>query len=354
MVDVDSEAGALRRWYLGLHAFPLLAVTITGALAGGGLLHIATRLPNAIVGLIGVVIATVCAWVTTDYTSARWREPHSGRWRVFVVSSGIIGVVLVILSEIGSWPFPAFAGLMAITVGVGPIVGEVRDDADESAETWMLGGLAASLAATLLLAVPALPGWGQLAALAAVLVGFGFFTGGLSAHCAAHSASGGLPASWLLRVLPGDAEQRGLAAAGLGVVTTVVGIALGLLPVVLPGVWLVLVAMIVLSVRPRRFGLSVTMQWTILVAGLGLVVVAGYQLFTTDAVGRSVSFLAFVVVTIALAGAWIVWRGATLFIAVLVGFAFVWGLFSTTTFDRGQVSERATRCRGHPRRRRVR
>ena len=139
-------------------------------------------------------------------------------------------------------------------------------------------------------------------------------------------------------MLPGDAEQRGLAAAGVGIVSTVIGVAVGMLVVVLFGVWLVLVAMIVLSVRPRRFGLSVTMQWTIFVAGIGLVIVAGYQLFTTDAVGRSVTFLTFVVLTIALAGGWIVWRGATLFIAVLVGFVFVWGLFSHTSFDGGQVS----------------
>ena len=120
------------------------------------------------------------------------------------------------------------------------------------------------------------------------------------------------------------------------------------------GVWLVLVAMIVLSVRPRRFGLSVTMQWTILVAGIGLIVVAGYQLFTTDAVGRSVSFLTFVVLTIALAGAWIVWRGATLFIAVLVGFVFVWGLFSHTAFDGASGQQRAARRHRHARCRGVR
>ncbi len=338
-----SEASALRTWYLTLPALPLLAATVSGALAGGGLLHIATRLPNALVGLAGVVLATLCAWVTTDYTSARWREPDSGRWKVFVVSCGVAGLALVIVSELASWPFPAFAGLMGMTIGAGPIVAEVRDDADASAERWMLGGLALSLVATLLLAVRSLPGWMQLAAIVAVLVGFGFFTGGLSAHCAAEASttgtdSDGLPSSRVLRILPGDAEQRGLAAAGIGIAVTIIGVVLGALLVVLLGGWLVLVAMIVLSVRPRRFGLSVTMQWTIFVAGLGLVVVAGYQLFTTDAVGRSVSFLAFVVLTIALAGAWIVWRGATLFIAVLVGFAFVWGLFSRTTFDDGQVS----------------
>ena len=336
---------ALRSWYLTLPALPLFAATVAGALAGGGLLHIATRLPNALVGLVGVVLATLCAWVTTDYTSARWREPDSGRWKAFVLASAAAGVVLVVVAELASWPFPAFVGLMALTIGAGPIVAEVRDDADDSAERWMLGGLALSLVAALLLAVRALPGWMQLAAGVAVLVGFGFFTGGLSAHCAAQESTGGdadgatpLPASRLLRILPGDAEQRGLVAAGIGVAVTLLGVVVGVVPVVLFGAWLVVVAMIVLSVRPRRFGLSVTMQWTIFVAGVGLVVVAGYQLFTTDAVGRSVSFLAFVVLTIALAGAWIVWRGATLFIAVLVGFVFVWGLFSRTAVDDGQVS----------------
>ncbi len=43
-----SEVSALRSWYLTLPALPLFAVTVAGALAGGGLLHIATRLPNAL------------------------------------------------------------------------------------------------------------------------------------------------------------------------------------------------------------------------------------------------------------------------------------------------------------------
>ena len=99
--------------------------------------------------------------------------------------------------------------------------------------------------------------------------------------------------------------------------------------------------MIILSVRPERFDLSPTMQWSVFGAGAGLVLLAGYQLFTTDAVGRSVGFVTFVVATIALAGAWIVWRGATLFLGVLIGFAFVWGLFSNTTSDPTGVGSEA-------------
>ena len=61
MVNGNSETGALRRWYLALPAPLLLGGAIVGALAGGGLLHVATRLPNALVGLLGVVVATLCA-----------------------------------------------------------------------------------------------------------------------------------------------------------------------------------------------------------------------------------------------------------------------------------------------------
>ena len=73
----------------------------------------------------------------------------------------------------------------------------------------------------------------QLASLVAVLVGFGFFTGGLSGHCAANAVSGRLPASRLLRILPGDAEKRGLAAAAIGVVSAILGVVVGVVLVVL-------------------------------------------------------------------------------------------------------------------------
>ena len=337
MVDGNSETDALRRWYLALPAPLLLGGAIVGALAGGGLLHVATRLPNALIGLLGVVVATLCAWVATDYTAARWRAPGSERWKVLVVSCGVAGVLLVVVSELASWPFPAFVGLVAVTIGASPVVGEVRDDADESAETWMLGGLVLSFVGTVVLTIPDLPGWTRLVAVVAILTGLGFFSGGLSAHTAQRAAL----RSRLLRVIPGDAGRRGLVVAGIGVVVVVVGFAVGLLPVVLVGGWFVVVAMIVLSVRPERFDLSPTMQWSVFGAGAGLVLLAGYQLFTTDAVGRSVWFVTFVVATIALAGAWIVWRGATLFLGVLIGFAFVWGLFSNTTNDPAGVSAEA-------------
>jgi len=80
------------------------------------------------------------------------------------------------------------------------------------------------------------------------------------------------------------------------------------------------------------------MKRSILVSGLGLVCIAGYQLYATGTFGRSAWFTAFIVSTVALAGAWIVWRGATLFIGVIFGFAFVWGLFSYTTPDADHVS----------------
>jgi hypothetical protein len=337
MVESNVGPNVFREWYLGQQPAAVLAITIAGALAGGGLLHIATRLPNALIGLVGVVLATGCAWVTADYTSMRWRDPQHSGWRHFVVACGIIGLALVIVSNIRSWPFPAFAGLVALTIGVSPTIGEVREDASDGAERWMLGGLSVSLVGTVGLAISGPPGWTRLVAFVAVVTGLGFFTGGLSAHTGQR-----VPLrSPLLRVVPGDAGRRGLVVAGVGVVVAVVGFAVGLLPVALVGGWFVVVAMITLSVRPERFDLSPTMQRTVFGAGAGLVLLSGYQLFTTDAVGRSAWFVTFVVATIALAGAWIVWRGASIFLGVLIGFAFVWGLFSNTTSDPTGVSAEA-------------
>ena len=338
MVDRNAPTATLRTWYLSRSAVAVLAVTVSGALAGGGLLHLATRLSNPMLGLAGVVLATICAWVTTDYTSTRWRDPTDRRWRTFVIGSALAGAVLVVVSDLGSWPFPAFVGLMALTIGLGPIVGEGRDAAAERAERWMGCGLLLSLFGAVATALRWGPTWPRVAGAALVLAGFGFFTGGLSAHC----TSGGLPHSPVLRLLPGDAAHRGLLAGAVGIVMLVVGVVSDVALIAVVAAWLIVVAMVVLSVKPLRFELSTTMQWTVLGSGVGLVAIAGYQLSTTDTVGRSGWFIVFIVVTVALAGAWIVWRGATLFIAVLVGFVFVWGLFSNTTVDPHDVSsERA-------------
>ena len=212
MVETNAGPNVFRAWYLHQQPTAVLAVTVAGALAGGGLLHIATRLPNALVGLVGVVLATGCAWVTADYTSTRWRDPRQRGWRRLVVACGIVGLVVVIVSNIRSWPFPAFAGLVAVTIGVSPTIGEVREDAKDGAERWMLGGMSASLVGTVVLAIPALPAWTRLAAVVAILAGLGFFTGGLSAHTGQRAAL----RSRLLRLIPGDAGRRACSSRGSG------------------------------------------------------------------------------------------------------------------------------------------
>lgn len=324
---VDSGMG--RRWYLDLPPTVVLGATAAGALAGGGLLHIATRLPNALIGLVGAVIATMSAWIVTDYSVERSRGRGGRGWTLFVRTCGVVGVVLTIISERQRWPFPAFVGLMAITVAVAPLFGEVRTDTPAASERWMLGGLFLSFTAALSFAVPELPGVARLGGVVMVLVGLGFFTGGL----ASHTRSAAVLDAPLLRLIPGRTGVRGLVIGTAGVSVVVAAIVIGQPVAALAGGWLVLIALITLSVQPQRFGLSDTMHRTILGAGGALIVVAGYQLFTTDVVGRSAGFLVFLVATAALAGAWIVMRGATLFIAVLGGFVLVWGLFSNVVDD---------------------
>ncbi|MFK7917831.1 MAG: hypothetical protein AB8G14_07115 [Ilumatobacter sp.] len=313
-----------RAWYLDLPALVVIAATGLGALAGGGLLHIATRLPSVLIGLLGAALATGSAWVITDYSAERSRGPHRRSWVAFVRVCGVVGLILVIVSERQRWPFPAFVGLMALTVALAPFIGEVRTDRVGRAQRWMQGGMFLSFAAVTSFAVPGLPGAARLVAAALVLAGIGGFTGGLASHIAA----GQVMQAPMLKLIPGSTGARGVAIGIVGLALTVGSLTLGSGVAALVGAWLVLISLISLSVQPQRFGLSPTMHRTILGGGVGLVLVAGYQLLTTDVVGRSAAFLVSVVAIAALSGAWIVMRGATLFIAVLGGFVLVWGLFS--------------------------
>ena len=336
--DTASWDG-LRTWYQHQRPIVVLSVTTLVALLGGALLSLAAEWSNPLVGLLGVIIATGAAWVTTDYTAARWRVDEGGQWKAFVVFAALLGCAALIIAD--TWrsvlgpgaPVVAFLGLMALTLAIGPVVGEVRDGAVDDADRWMRNGLLVGFLSSVVIGSP-VPMWARLAAAVFLLGGFGFLTGGLSTMCA-HDA---LPRSTVLKIIPGDARQRGIVVGAFGTGILLFGVAADWTPVVTVGAWLTVVAMVMLSVRPARFGMTTLMKRSVLGAGLLLVAVAGYQLYATDTVGRSGSFATFLALTIALVGAWIVWRGATLFIVVVVGFAFVWGLFPHTASDGDHVS----------------
>lgn len=337
--QVATPESILRTRYLLKSPLVVLATTTIVALLGGVLLAVAADRSSPLIGLIGIVVATAAAWVTADYTAAKWREPNNRPWKSFVVTAALVGLAALLMAErlrddLGNAaPVLAFLGLMALTLVIGPMVGCVRDGAADEADRWMAGGLLVGFVSALVVGSP-VPTAVRLAALVALLCGFGFLTGGLSTMCA-HNA---LPRSKVLMIIPGDARQRGIVVGvtGLGVLLVGIGIRVGQVTAV--GAWLTIVAMIMLSVRPVRFGMSTLMKRSLFGAGVTLVAVAGYQLYATDTVGRSGVFATFVALTIALIGAWIVWRGATLFIVVVIGFVFVWGLFPHTASDPDHVS----------------
>ncbi len=333
-----SESG-LRARYLLRSPIRVLAATTSVALLGGVLLALAAEWSNPLVGLAGVVIATAAAWVTTDYTAAKWRSDETRSWKYFVTAAALLGLAALLMverlrAELGiAAPVLAFFGLMALTLVIGPVVGGVRDGAADDADRWMASGLGVGFVSAIVIGSP-IPMPVRLLAFVALLAGFGLLTGGLATMC----AHGMLPKSRVLMIVPGDARQRGLVVGAAGLATLLLGVIVGVAQVATVGAWLTVVAMIMLSVRPVRFGMSVLMKRSIFWAGLVLVAVAGYQLYATDVVGRSGWFATFVALTIALIGAWIVWRGATLFIVVVLGFAFVWGLFPHTVSDPDGVS----------------
>jgi len=346
MTEIEQQAAAtastLRTRYLLQSPLVVLTTTTVVALFGGLLLVLAADWSNPLVGLAGVVIATGAAWVTTDYTAAKWREPDNRAWKSFVAAAALAGMLALLMAErmraeLGlAAPALAFIGLMGLTLVIGPLVGGVRDGEIDEADRWMLGGLIVGFVSAVVIGSP-VPTWVRLVAFITLLAGFGFLTGGLSTMCA-HRA---MPQSKVLQVVPGDARQRGIVVGAIGVGVLLVGVIVAFGPVTAVGAWLTIVAMIMLSVRPVRFGMSTLMKRSVLGAGVVLVAVAGYQLYATDTIGRSGWFATFVALTIALIGAWIVWRGATLFIVVVLGFAFVWGLFPHTTDDPGGVSTSA-------------
>lgn len=342
MSEIGEQAAgdsAVRERYLRLGPVVVLATTTIGALIGGAMLYLAAEWSNPLIGLFGVVIATGSAWVITDYTAAKWRTDTNRSWRYFVVAAALSGLAALLIAErlraeLGlAAPVFAFLGLMALTLVIGPVVGGVRDGEVEDADRWMAGGLAVGLTSAIVIGSP-VPTAIRLVAFITLLGGFGFLTAGLSTMC----AHGALPRSRVLMIIPGDARQRGLSVGAAGLVILLLGIVVGVGPLAMVGAWLTVVAMIMLSVRPVRFGMSTLMRRSVLVAGIVLVAVAGYQLYATDTVGRSGWFATFVALTIALIGAWIVWRGATLFIVVVLGFAFVWGLIPHTADDVDHVS----------------
>lgn len=324
--------------YKGRGPVKVLAVTTCAALLGGVLLIRAATWSNPLVGLGGVALATCAAWVTTDYTAAKWRVDETGRWKAFVLSAASLGgVVLWLVEDVRSWfgptaPLFAFLSLMALTLVIGPLAAATRNRVAANPDLWIGVGLSVGFVSSILLASP-VPGWVQMGALLAMLIGLGLFTGGLSFLCATEA----VPTSWVLQIVPGDARERGVVVGGAGFAVLLVGLIFERDPMVAIGAWLTVVAMIMLSVRPARFRMSALLQKFVLGAGVMLVAVAGYQLYATDIVGRSGWFVSFLALAIALAGAWIVWRGATLFIVVVIGFAFVWGLFPHASADAPQV-----------------
>ncbi|MFK8023216.1 MAG: hypothetical protein AB8G26_04555, partial [Ilumatobacter sp.] len=337
MNDTTGDPTGLRAWYWAQPGVFVVGATALGALAGGGLLDLSTRRSSALLGLIGLVLATVSALVVVDYMAERRRRSGPAGWAPYLAGGVAIGLAILVGAEVLRWPFPAFVGLMTLTLVLGPIVVVVTASSGRRREAWMQVGLLVSLVGAAAIAAPGVGASGRLVAVALTLSGLGAFTTGLTEHTE-HSDAGELPSAPLLRLFPGDASRRAVAGVVVGGILVAVGAVVGGVVVAGLGAWVVLVSMIVLSVRPGRLGLSLTMHRTIFWGGVALIVVGGYQLFTTDTVGRSVPFLIFLVATISLAGAWIVWRGATIVVAVLVGFVFVWGLFSHTVGDDRGVS----------------
>ena len=63
MNDTTGDPTGLRAWYREQPGVFVVGATALGARAGGGLLDLSTRRSSALLGLLGLVLATVSALV---------------------------------------------------------------------------------------------------------------------------------------------------------------------------------------------------------------------------------------------------------------------------------------------------
>ncbi len=323
----------VRQWYLGLSVpkFALVVAPLVGL--GALMLWWAVGDSGAVRGLIGALLATIAALLTTDYTAAKWNGTNRKVWRPLLMVGLIGSLGLIAIANLGRLPALAFLGLALFTCGVGPFVVGIRDGKPKRPAVSVGVGMGLSLVGLLAVAVSGLPGWTTPVGLLLTVVGLGVYASGLQEFCTTKAGS-----SNPLRIFPGDCGRHALIAAALGIAVLVLGSFLRFAPVTVTGGWLTFVSLMALSVKPERHHIGPFAERAVPIVGAILVFGGGYLLWTTGVAGNSIGFLVFLVVILALFGSWIVWRGEIVFVGVLIGYAMVWGLVGYTIGDDDLVS----------------
>lgn len=300
------------------------------AIAGGLFLRYAALSSGPLRALLGASLATLAAWMTSEYVDERWwghrvaGEPITARrdlWRAVIVVCGAMAVLLLVTAEVQSSPELAFAGLMLLAVGAGPLVAMARGrGADPLAhpEWWIVSGFLIGTIAVALL-VAGVTSWPVLAAL---VVGVCSYGRGLEHHFRAPADA---PTSLVARCFPGTTGKIPVVTGLLAAVALAISAVVDQGWLTAAAAWLLVASMMAIGAARRRLHLGVVAEVAALIGGFGLAALASWFVWNTGVAGDSQRFLLFVVVMVAAAGATLIWRLELIFIAVIVGFMFVWG-----------------------------
>ena len=165
------------------------------AVAGGLFLRYAALSSGPLRALLGASLATVAAWMTSEYVDERWWGHQVGGsqitarrdlWRAIVVVAAAVAVLLLVAAEVQSSSELAFAGLMLLAVGAGPLVAALRGrgaDPLDHPERWIMAGFGIGTVAVALLAA----GWSSWLVLVALVLGLCAYGRGLEHHFRADS-----------------------------------------------------------------------------------------------------------------------------------------------------------------------
>jgi len=210
---------------------------------------------------------------------------------------------------------------MLLAVGAGPLVAALRGrgaDPLDHPERWIMAGFGIGTVAVALLAA----GWSSWLVLVALVLGLCAYGRGLEHHFRADSQA---TPSAITRWFPGESGRIPAVTGLLAAVVLAVSMIVDWSWVTSAAIWVLVVSMMAIGAARRRLQLGGAAELAALIGGAGLAALASWFVWTTGVAGDSQRFLLFVVVMVAAAGATLIWRLELIFIAVVVGFMFVWG-----------------------------
>lgn len=297
---------------------------------GGLLLRYAALESGPLRALFGASLATTATWMTSEYIDERWWADrvddrpitsHRDVWRAITVVCAATAILLLVGAEIQSSPEMAFAGLMLLAIGAGPLVALARGRGADTLKhpgRWMLAGLIVGSAAVAALIL----GHSSWLIFVTLVVGACCYGRGLEHH---FRAADDPPKTSILRWFPGTTGRTPVVSGIVAAAVIAISLIFELSWLTSIAVWVMLVSMMAIGAARRRIDLGAAAELGALIGGAWLAALASWFVWSTGVAGDSQRFLIFIAAITAAAGATLIWRLELIFVAVIVGFMFVWG-----------------------------